>query len=98
MRSFIDSEEGRRLYARHAGIEGTISQGVRSFGLRRYPTRLFRLPVIGTSSYPANLPGHADKRASATIAGGLLAIPLAVFSPVGRFLKVVSTSGGSRAL
>jgi transposase len=35
MRAFVDSEEGRRLYARRAGIEGTISQGVRSFGLRR---------------------------------------------------------------
>jgi transposase len=35
MRSFIESEGGRRLYARRAGIEGTISQGVRSFGLRR---------------------------------------------------------------
>jgi hypothetical protein len=35
MRAFVDSEVGRRLYARRAGIEGTISQGVRSFGLRR---------------------------------------------------------------
>jgi transposase len=35
MRSFLDSEGGRRLYAKRAGIEGTISQGVRSFGLRR---------------------------------------------------------------
>jgi IS5 family transposase len=35
MRAFIESEEGRRLYGRRAGIEGTISQGVRSFGLRR---------------------------------------------------------------
>jgi IS5 family transposase len=35
MRSFLASEEGRHLYARRAGIEGTISQGVRSFGLRR---------------------------------------------------------------
>jgi hypothetical protein len=35
MRSFIASEEGRRVYAWRAGIEGTISQGVRSFGLRR---------------------------------------------------------------
>jgi transposase len=35
MRSFIGSEEGRRLYAKRAGIEGTLSQGVRSFGLRR---------------------------------------------------------------
>ncbi len=35
MRLFLTSEEGRRLYAQRAGIEGTISQGVRSFGLRR---------------------------------------------------------------
>lgn len=35
MRSFIESEPGRRLYAKRAGVEGTISQGVRSFGLRR---------------------------------------------------------------
>jgi hypothetical protein len=36
-------------------------------------------------SYPVNSPGLADKSASATIAGGLLAIPVAVFSPMGRF-------------
>ena len=35
VRSFIDSEAGRQLYARRAGIERTLSQGVRSFGLRR---------------------------------------------------------------
>lgn len=35
MRSYIESEERRRLYAWRAGIEGTISQGVRAFGLRR---------------------------------------------------------------
>jgi transposase len=35
MRAFMASEAGRRLYARRAGVEGTISQGVRSFGLRR---------------------------------------------------------------
>jgi transposase len=29
------SEEGRRLYAKRAGIEGTLSQGVRAFELRR---------------------------------------------------------------
>jgi transposase len=29
------TKEGRRGYARQAGIEGTISQGVRAFGLRR---------------------------------------------------------------
>ena len=37
-------------------------------------------------SYPVNSPGLADKSASATIAGGLLAIPVAVFSPMGRFV------------
>jgi transposase len=35
MRAYLESEEGRRLYAKRAGIEGTLSQGVRAFGLRR---------------------------------------------------------------
>jgi transposase len=35
MRSFLAGAEGRQLYARRAGVEGTISQGVGSFGLRR---------------------------------------------------------------
>jgi transposase len=34
-RGRLTAAEGRRLYARRAGIEGTISQGVRAFGLRR---------------------------------------------------------------
>ena len=34
-RGRLATREGRRLYARRAGIEGTISQGVRAFGLRR---------------------------------------------------------------
>jgi transposase len=34
-RQRLSSEEGWRLYARRAGIEGTLSQGVRAFGLRR---------------------------------------------------------------
>ena len=29
------SEEGQQLYKRRAGVEGTLSQGVRAFGLRR---------------------------------------------------------------
>jgi transposase len=29
------SQEGKRLYNRRAGVEGTISQGVRAFGLRK---------------------------------------------------------------
>ena len=31
----LATKEGRRAYARRAGIEGTLSQGVRAFGLRR---------------------------------------------------------------
>jgi transposase len=34
-RGQLATKEGRRRYARRAGIEGTISQGVRAFGLRR---------------------------------------------------------------
>lgn len=34
-RDAMQSEEGKRLYQRRAGIEGTLSQGVRAFGLRR---------------------------------------------------------------
>lgn len=35
MRAYLESDAGRRLYAKRAGIEGTWSQGVRVFGLRR---------------------------------------------------------------
>lgn len=31
----MQSEEGKRLYALRAGVEGTLSQGVRSMSLRR---------------------------------------------------------------
>jgi transposase len=34
-RASAGSEAGRRRYAKRAGIEGTLSQGVRAFGLRR---------------------------------------------------------------
>jgi transposase len=34
-RARLATKEGRRRYARRAGIEGTLSQGVRAFGLRR---------------------------------------------------------------
>jgi transposase len=40
-RQRLKSEEGERLYAQRAGVEGTLSQGVRSFGVRR--TRYRRL-------------------------------------------------------
>jgi transposase len=35
MRVWYASAEGQRQYAHRAGIEGTLSQGVRAFGLRR---------------------------------------------------------------
>jgi transposase len=35
LRQRLASQEGRRRYARRAGIEGTLSQGVRALGLRR---------------------------------------------------------------
>lgn len=34
-RARLDTEAGRKLYAQRHGVEGTISQGVRVFGLRR---------------------------------------------------------------
>jgi transposase len=34
-RARLETETGRRLYGQRQGIEGTISQGVRAFGLRR---------------------------------------------------------------
>jgi transposase len=34
-RARLETEEGKRLYQRRAGVEGTLSQGVRAFGLRR---------------------------------------------------------------
>jgi transposase len=33
-RAWYISEEGQRRYKRRAGVEGTLSQGVRAFGLR----------------------------------------------------------------
>jgi transposase len=40
--TWLASEEGQQLYKRRAGVEGTLSQGVRAFGLRR--TRYRGLP------------------------------------------------------
>ena len=34
-RERLSTDAGRRRYARRAGIEGSLSQGVRAFGLRR---------------------------------------------------------------
>src|SRR5215471_13783565 len=50
-RARFSSETGQELYKRRAGIEGTLSQGVRAFGLRR--TRYRGLEKTSTSEYPA---------------------------------------------
>jgi transposase len=34
-RAWYASEEGRQRYKQRAGVEGTLSQGVRAFGLRQ---------------------------------------------------------------
>ena len=34
-RARLETDEGKQLYRRRAGVEGTLSQGVRAFGLRR---------------------------------------------------------------
>ena len=34
-REFLETDSGRVAYSRRAGIEGTLSQGIRSFGLRK---------------------------------------------------------------
>src|SRR5207248_10155213 len=41
-RTWYASEEGSQYYKQRAGVEGTLSQGVRAFGLRR--TRYRGLP------------------------------------------------------
>jgi transposase len=35
MRAFMVSDEARELYKQRAGIEGTLSQGIRAMGLRQ---------------------------------------------------------------
>ena len=35
MRAYLASDAGRKLYAKRAGIEGTLSQRVMTFGIRR---------------------------------------------------------------
>ena len=47
-RERLATKEGRRLYARRAGIEGTLSQGVRAFGLRRAATAAWPRPTCST--------------------------------------------------
>jgi transposase len=35
IRAKMESEDGKKLYQKPAGVEGTISQGVRAFGPRQ---------------------------------------------------------------
>ena len=53
IRTWYASAEGKRQYARRAGIEGTLSQGVRAFGLRRARYRGLEkthLPPVATAA------------------------------------------------
>ena len=45
--------DGWRLYARRAGVEGTLSQGVRAFGLRRTHYRDWSKQACSTWSQPS---------------------------------------------
>src|SRR5215471_14830904 len=58
-RARFNSEAGQELYKRRAGIEGTLSQGVRTFGLRR--TRYRGLPKTSTSDYPTSAHRTSDR-------------------------------------
>jgi transposase len=53
MRAWYASAEGKRQYARRAGIEGTLSQGIRACGLRQ--TRYRGLEKTIPSEYPADV-------------------------------------------
>jgi transposase len=54
------SDEGQRQYGRRAGVEGTLSQGVRAFGLRRTRYRVDQRPraQTRTSRFAALAPAY----------------------------------------
>jgi transposase len=58
-RAWYASEEGSQYYKQRAGVEGTLSQGVRAFGLRR--TRYRGLPKTSTSEYPTSAHCTSDR-------------------------------------
>ena len=58
-RVWYASEEGIQRYKQRAGVEGTLSQGVRAFGLRR--TRYRSLPKTSTSEYPTSAHRTSDR-------------------------------------
>src|SRR5256884_2283169 len=53
------SEEGQQLYKRRAGVEGTLSQGVRAFGLRR--TRYWGVAKTHLQHVAIAAPIHIDR-------------------------------------
>lgn len=59
-RQYHASQEGQQLYNRRAGIEGTLSQGVRAFGLR------FRVPTRFVSDKKVRLPSPSLLRTART--------------------------------
>src|SRR3954462_844041 len=52
-----DSQAGRHLYALRAGIEGTLSQAVRAFGLRQSQARSSGVPTRPEGRDPSGPPG-----------------------------------------
>jgi len=58
-RAWYASEEGRQRYQGRAGVEGTLSQGVRALGLRQ--TRYWGLEKTSTSDYPTSAHCTSDR-------------------------------------
>ena len=88
MRELMKSEEGKRLYALRSGIEGTMSQGVRSCGLRRTRYRGLQKTHFGHVATAAALN-------LARVGVWLGGIPL-VRTRTSRFLRLVSGANGAR--
>ena len=61
-RARMKTEDGRRLYDQRRGIEGTISQGVRAFGMRR--ARYRGLPKMNLQSVIASAAIDLDRLAA----------------------------------
>ncbi len=62
IRARESTEEGRHLYAQRQGIEGTLSQAVRAFGLRR--ARYRGLPKTGLQHFATAAALNLDRMAA----------------------------------
>ena len=69
-------EDGQRQYGRRAGVEGTLSQGVRAFGLRRTRYRGSRKRTCSTSRLPPPSISTALLRGSTSAHGRRRAPPV----------------------